>query len=58
MEEQIGVFLAVDRLQASEVRLLTGKAEEGKQQRNREKDSELERFATALEKRKRSNPWR
>jgi len=50
--------LAVDRLQASEVRLLTGKAEEGKQQRNREKDSELERSATALEKRKRSNPWR
>jgi len=58
LEEQIGVFLAVDRLQASEVRLLTGKAEEGKQQRNREKDSELERSATALEKRKRSNPWR
>ena len=58
MEEQIGVFLAVDRLQASEVRLLTGKAEEGKQQRNREKDSELEGSATALEKRKRSNPWR
>ena len=58
MEEQIGVFLAVDRLQASEVRLLIGKAEDGKQQRNREKDSELERSATALEKRKRRNPWR
>jgi hypothetical protein len=37
LEERIGVFLAADRLQASELRLVTGKAEEGKQQQKQRK---------------------